>query len=451
MAALGKTLLRSAAIGLALWSQALFSAAATPDADGTGADAGSQEKAQAYDNLTGDWGGLRSDLERRGVKLTLGYKNETAGNLSGGNSREATSVGQVDLGATLDLKTIFGWDGATLQSSITYRHGPSLNTTAGLNLLEEPQETFGRGQVWRWTELWLRQRLMDDHVVIKVGRLAGGEFANWGCDFTSLGFCGSQVGTTNTNFWYNWPISEWGGTIRLRSNRFYLHFGANEDNPKNLDTNFFVAQISGARGVVEHLEAGWTPVFGEGRLGGFYQGGVWTDTAPHPDVLFDTQGLPAPLAGRPPAQIREQRGFYLDFEQQITGEAHYDRLTGILTPTHGLTLGGYYERGDQRTATTGDEISVEALYTAPLAHRPRDQVGLALGRSSVTWRQAELSSLELPQLGPQNAEYRSEVFYRVLLRRGLFARPNFQYVIDPGGYIRRHDAAILGIRFDLNL
>src|ERR1700733_13757578 len=106
MVALDKTLLWRAAIGLAFCAQALVSAAATPEADGTGADAGSQEKAQAYDNLTGDWGGLRSDLERRGLKLTLGYKNETAGNPSGGNSREATSVGQVDLGATLDLKTI---------------------------------------------------------------------------------------------------------------------------------------------------------------------------------------------------------------------------------------------------------------------------------------------------------------------------------------------------------
>jgi porin len=275
-------------------------------------------------------------------------------------------------------------------------------------------------------------------VIIKVGRLAGGEFANWGCDFTSLGFCGSLVGTTNTYFWYNWPIAEWGGLVKLRTDRFYVHVGANEDNARNLDTNFFAAQTRGARGVIEHLEAGWTPAFAGGRLAGFYQAGFWHDTAPHPDVLFDVQ-------------VPEQTGFYLDFEQQITGEAHLDRVTGILTPTHGLTVGAYYQRGDQRTATTGDAILVEALYTAPFQGRAHDQIGVALGGSTVTSRQAALSGFKTPQLGPQRTEYRSEVFYRVFAMRGLFVRPNFQYIINPGGYARRRSASILGVRIDVNL
>jgi porin len=436
-----------------LWFHVAVAASAATNADGIGADAdaGSQEKAQAYDHLTGDWEGLWRELEQRGVKVTLGYKNETAGNLSAGSSRTVTSVGQADLGLTLDLKPIFGWDGATLQSSITYRHGPSLNEVAGLNFLEEPQETFGRGQVWRWTELWIRRRLADDHVIIKVGRLAGGEFANWGCDFTNLGFCGSQAGTTNTYFWYNWPIAEWGGLIKVRNDQFYVHLGANEDNTRNLDTNFFLTQLRGARGVIEHLETGWTPAFSDGLLAGFYQAGVWYDTAPHPDVLFDVQGGLAPLSGYAAAQITGQAGFYVDFEQQLTGEANLDPVTGILKPTRGLMVGAFYERGDQRTATTSDEITLEALYTAPFTSRAQDQIGVALGRSIVTSREAELSALTELQLGPQHAEYRSEIFYRVLLMRSVFIRPNFQFIIDPGGYGRRQNASILGVRFDLNL
>jgi porin len=298
--------------------------------------------------------------------------------------------------------------------------------------------------------LWFRQRLLDDHVIIKVGRLAGGEFANWGCDFTNLGFCGSLVGTTNTYFWYNWPIAEWGGLVKLRTDRFYVHIGANEDNARNLDTNFFAAQTRGARGVIEHLEVGWTPAFAQGRLAGFYQAGFWHDTAPHPDVLFDVQGAPTPLSGRPAAAVPEQSGFYLDFEQQISGEAHLDRVTGILTPTHGLTVGAYYQRGDQRTAATGDAITIEALYTAPFQRRIHDQIGVAFGGSTVTSREAQLSEFETPQLGPQRTEYRSEVYYRAFAMRGLFVRPNFQYIINPNGYASRHAAAILGVRLDAN-
>ena len=442
-------------MALAFWTCAALPAAGAAPIDDTENEpdisAGNQEKAQAYDHLTGDWGGLRSELERDGVKFTVGYKNETAGNLTGGASQAATSVGQLDLGLTLDLKAIAGWDGATVQSSITYRHGPSLNTVTGLDLLEEPQETFGRGQTWRWTELWFRQELADDHVIIKVGRLAGGEFANWGCDFTNLGFCGSQVGTTNTYFWYNWPIAEWGGLIRLRNDRFYAHVGVNEDNARNLDTNFFVARFAGAHGMIEHLEAGWTPSFSNGRLSGFYQAGVWHDTAPHPDVLFDARGAPAVLSGQPAAEIYGQTGFYLDFEQQLTGEAHLNPVTGLLRPTRGLTVGAFYERGDQRTATTKDEVTVEALYDAPIARRAHDQVGVAFGRSTVTSREAELSDLTKPSLQPQHAEYRSEIFYRAFLTRGVFVRPNLQYIIDPGGYVGRHNALIIGLRTDVNL
>lgn len=421
------------------------------DANPVEVSAGSQEKAQAHDRLTGDWGGLRSQLERDGIKFTLGYKNETAGNVTGGTTRTATSVGQADLAVTLNLQRLVGWEGATIQSSVTYRHGPSLNTKAGLNLLEEPQETFGRGETWRWTELWFRQRLADDHVILKVGRLAGGEFANWGCDFTNLGFCGSQVGTTNTYFWYNWPVAEWGGLVKIRNDLAYVHVGANEDNSRNLETNFFVAQVKGARGVIEHVEGGLTPAFGGGQLAGFYQVGVWHDTAPHPDVLFDIDGAPAVQSGRPAAMIRQQTGFYLDFEQQLSGRARLDPVTDVLKPERGLTVGAYYERGDQRTASTGDEITVEALYTAPTPARPNDQVGLALGRSSVTAREAELSAITDPSLGPQHAEYRTEIFYRTPLCRGVFVRPNLQYIVDPGGYRERSSAFITGVRLDINL
>ena len=441
-----------ATICLVLWVFMFVPVAAGTQAGNIGAevDAGSQEKAQAPDKVTGDWGGARNELERRGIKVILGYKNETAGNLSGGIRRTTTSVGQVDLGATFDLQSIVGWDGATLQSSITYRHGPSLNVNSGLNLLEEPQETFGRGQVWRWTELWLRQRFADDHVIIKVGRLVAGEFANWGCDFTNLGFCGSLVGTTDTYFWYNWPIAQWEGVVKIRNDQFYVHVGLNEDNARNLDTNFFIAQFSGARGVIEHLEAGWTPAFSDARLPGFYQVGIWHDTAPHPDVLFDASGTRTSLSGLPPAEIREQTGFYLDFEQQLSGKAYLDPVSGILNPQIGLTIGAFYERGDQRTATTSDAITLEALYTAPFANWAHDQVGIALGRSMVTSRQADLSGLTHPQLGPQHVEYRSEIFYRMSPWRGVFVRPNLQYVIDPGGYVSRSSAVILGIRLDVS-
>ena len=60
-------------------------------------------------------------------------------------------------------------------------------------------------------------------------------------------------------------------------------------------------------------------------------------------------------------------------------------------------------------------------------------------------------ALEKPTLGPQHAEFRNEIFYRIALFRGIVLRPNLQYVIDPGGYASRSSAFILGTRLDLSL
>ncbi len=435
-----------------LWTHAL---AAKPPEDEAASDStpalGSPEKAQSDDELTGNWGGLRDQLKDDGIKFEIGYKAEAAANLSGGTRRMATEVGQLDLGVTLDLSKIAGIDGATIQSSITKRNGPSLNTRAGLNFLEEPQETYGRGQTWRWTELWYQQRLDNDHIIFKIGRLAGGEFNNWGCDFTSLAFCGSQVGTTNTYLWYNWPIAEWGGWIKLRNDHFYIHTGINEDNLQNLNTNFFAAKFSGARGIIAHGEAGWTPHFGGGRLAGYYQAGFWYDTARYPDTLLDANGAVAALSGQPFAQRKGQTGFYVQFEQQLTGQASVDPVSGLLKPKRGLTLGGNYEHGDPRTATTLDALSLEMLLTAPFAGRPHDQIGLAIGRSRVTARETYLASVTDPSIGPRKTEYRAELFYRASVMRGVIVRPNIQYVSNPGGYSNRPSATVIGIRTDIKL
>ena len=42
----------------------------------------------------------------------------------------------------------------------------------------------------------------------------------------------------------------------------------------------------------------------------------------------------------------------------------------------GLTVGANYERDDQRTATTLDELTFEAIDTARPDTRPHDQIGL---------------------------------------------------------------------------
>ena len=82
------------------------------------ADIGASAWAQALsDNLwtrpalSGDWGGLRSTLERNGVTFTLNYTNDFLANVHGGIGRGAIGLGAFQPALDLDVAKLAGWDG----------------------------------------------------------------------------------------------------------------------------------------------------------------------------------------------------------------------------------------------------------------------------------------------------------------------------------------------------
>src|SRR5262245_23309914 len=61
--------------------------------------------------LTGDWGGLRSYLDRNGVTITLNYTNDFLANVRGGIGPGAVGIGIFQPQLDLDLQKLVGWDG----------------------------------------------------------------------------------------------------------------------------------------------------------------------------------------------------------------------------------------------------------------------------------------------------------------------------------------------------
>ena len=64
------------------------------------------------DTLTGDWGGLRTQLKDRGISIRADYVSETFSAVRGGQRRGTTYVQQLRGGIDLDLGTVAGWSGA---------------------------------------------------------------------------------------------------------------------------------------------------------------------------------------------------------------------------------------------------------------------------------------------------------------------------------------------------
>jgi porin len=98
--------------------------------------------------------------------------------------------------------------------TLVQRFGDSLNTEAGIPALQLTNEVFGRGNIFRLTQLYYSQKLFDNQLELKGGRLpVGSDFFFGLCEFINLTFCGGQPGNIQGGYIYNWPVSQWAGVV----------------------------------------------------------------------------------------------------------------------------------------------------------------------------------------------------------------------------------------------
>ena len=421
--------------------------AASPLAAQTTVDAGDTQivPRAAPATLTGEWGGLRTRLRDDGIDLTASYGTESASNVSGGAQHRVTETGQFVFGATVDAEKLSGISGGTFQATITYRRGKDLGADAGLGVLQQVQEVYGRGQTWRLTQLWYQQVFAGGHADVKLGRLTQGEdFAAFSCQFMNLSFCGAPPGNLAGDYWYNWPISQWGARLRVKTSNLYVMAGVYEINPHNLDRDFTIGHFHGATGVMVPVEAGYTTRLGGGRLPGSYKLGVWYNTANADDVYLDIGHQPQAVTGLTPLRRDARYGAYLQFQQQLTGTAS-DGPAGPVT-THGLVAFLNVTQTDRRTSVTDNQIAAGVLYTGLFAARAKDDFGFAVARTNVNSRASSVIALTVPGGERPTAEYAAEIDYGVHATDWLILRPNVQYVIDPVGYDSARDVVIVGLK-----
>jgi porin len=396
------------------------------------------------DTLTGDWGGLRTQWSNAGIDISSGFKGELAGNVHGGPPPAWAEAGEFDLGVTLDTRKLFGVVGGTLQMTITIREG---NPPPGA-LLQQSEEVYGRGDIARLTEFWYQQKLFDDHLTVRFGRMPQGDFNNFSCDFMNLTFCGAPGGNIVGNYWYNWPIAQWAAWARIDVGDYDFMAGVYENNPTDLNLSFAPGLFQGATGAIGQVEIGWSPKFGPNALQGHYQIGVWDDTAGGDDVLTGANGQPFALTGLPPQYRSPRYGFYAQARQQLTGVATYSPDAGWKN-VKGLNVFLNFVAADSATSVLNNQIAGGFAYAAPFDSRPNDTVGIAFGRTNYNSRAAESMALANPGIATPSAEYPLEIYYSYQVKPWFDVRPDFQFIVQPGGYAHTANEIILGVRSDI--
>jgi porin len=397
--------------------------------------------------LFGDWVGQRKQLADQGVAFNFGYVSELAHNVKGGTDHLTRYTDQWTFGTTLDLNRRWGWQGGTFQFTMTDRNGRNLGADANIGNNMLIQEVYGRGQTWHLTQLWLNQKLFEERLELKFGRMTVGEdFASFSCDFQNLTFCGAQPGNLVGNYWINWPTSQWAARIKYHtSSDTYMQLGIYQVNPKYVDDKYArhngwkPNNPSGTTGALIPLEAGWQPSWR--GLPGSYKIGGWYNTSNGDDLYFDVNRNPRGLTGLDPLERSGQFGAYLSFQQQVTGSAS----------SRGATVFLNFTQADRNTAQLDRQLAMGVQYKGPFERSPQDAVGLAVGATHNNERFSDSVSQNNIRTGGNiiagsGHEYVSELYYAWAPVPSVSLRPNVQYILHPGGTSRNSNAFVIGLK-----
>src|SRR5262249_2245731 len=171
------------------------------------------------------------------------------------------------------------------------------------------QQVYG-GQTFHLIDVAYEQKLLDDRVTFRLGRIASGDdflVSPYDWLFMQNGFCGNPVGIFfNSPGMTAYPNATWGALVKVRpTERTYVMAGMYNGDPSIRDTSHNGADMSMHGPVFVIGEAGYqcnglpgdTGLLGNYRIGGWYDNAVYTN--------FESEGH-----GTPPTSKRGNWGIY---------------------------------------------------------------------------------------------------------------------------------------------
>jgi len=404
------------------------------------------------DALTGDWWGTRNWMDKdTGIEFSGTYTTDLAGNPVGGMEQGFTYTDNIAFGAKLDLEKLVGWNGATFTIAATDRNGTSLSQNYIGNQFTV-QQIFG-GQTIVLTGLHLTQRLLDDKMEIKVGRFsAGDDFASsplyW--LYMNNGIDGNpQALPVNASF-SAYPWASWAARVRFEpSPDWNAMFGLYQVSNKTFNRYLHGVNLSfePTDGVMFLGQVGWTPEFFRRPVKR-----VETEREENEELSEaeeNTHGLPghywfgAYYSTWEYGQFGSTQsaanayGFYWHADQKV-----YQEAPGS---DQGLTLWTAFVLSPQENiAKIPFQWNCGVAYQGVVPQRDQDiaMFGLAYGSFSDDYGNAGNAY----NGEPVSYEMALEWGYRIQFNRFLYAQPNIQYIVQPGGTGSIPDAFVLGMQ-----
>src|SRR5712692_1374607 len=431
----------------------LSGAAAAPAQTVSNAPAGTRSLAETpfqlilpRQNLLGDWYGVRSWLEERGVTPTLTLLTDALGNPTGGRRQGFSAGNNVGLDLNFDLEKLGGLKGSSFQLSFSERFGASLSAKYIGNVFTV-QSVFG-GETFRLVHVAYQQKLLDDRVEFRVGRIAAGDdflVSPYNYVFIQNGFDGNPAGIFfNAPGMTPYPNATWGALVTGRpTKRTYVQGGLYNGDPSIRDNKHHDLDWSMDGPVFAIGEAGYqrNGLPGDQGLIGNYKVGGWYDDSQFTD--FNTVAR-----GHAPSVPRGNSGFYGLFDQMLVrfGEPGSNRGFGV--------TGSLLISPDESVSRMPYFFTAGFLVRGVFPSRPTDVggFGIVYSRFSNDLQDSQQRAQQFdPTVGVQRYEMALEWTYRLrFFRDAFFFQPDLQYIIRPGGTGQHTNAVVLGFQSGFN-
>ncbi len=358
-----------------------------------------------WTRATGDWGGVRTQLEDLGIEFGGGYTVDIAAPWSGDTRRRSSVPTVFDLNVAFDLETLAG-----LPRTLAYVDAYQIEG-------RDPSDDVGDFQGFSniqgedlaqiaevWVETWI-----GDQLRVKVGKVdfnsefafheIGGEFVNstGGVLPTIVAYPTYPDPATSLNVFYM-PDERWtigvaiydgaGGDGISTGGRGPSGFFSNDGS----DSYFLAAEV----GCVWPGGERW----GAGRavLGAF-----------HHTATFAT------FAG---GSENGTNGLWGSLEQRLWRENPAE--------DDGQGFGVFVSLGlaDDSVSACGTALSIGAEWTGPIACRDCDVLGFGIHRCDLS---DDLAA------GTPDDETAFELLYKLALTPAISFKPEVQYILSPGG------------------
>lgn len=361
-----------------------------------------------WNYMTGDWGGARPWLAKRGVLFELIYTAEFFSRVKGGDpsERSTSGLGNLDLTLTLNTERLGWWKGGTFffyfQNLVG--NGNQINAAVGGAVVE--LSTLNAESFTQLSAYYFEQVLFDGVWRLKLGKQdANSEFQ---VSEITAEFINAAFSPTPNVPWPTFPDPGLALVTQITPANWLRIlagiYGAELDGKSFQDGGLFSGKV------IAPIEVSFLPTF-LGRYAGTYRLGAWYSTLDTPEIV--------PSNAPEPGVVDDNYGFYLVFDQPVFLEPSAKDSAG---PGLEIFVEYSWAPGDRNRIV--NFVGAGALYTGAIPTRDYDEIGFAFTFVTLSDR------LEPDGLTNQTA---FEWFYKAFLTPWFVLQPDVQWLLNVGG------------------